>query len=171
MNLFKATGFVLLLASSNAVAVDENDISFPTSASLPPRTMETLRALPGSNKYALRANINPYFLQGDFNGDGKIDTAVLVKEKATGKDGIAVVHGPGEVHLLGAGQDNGGRGDNYDWLDAWYTFPKGIVDQGIGAEDSPPKLIGDALMVIKTESASALIYWTGKDYKWYQQGD
>jgi hypothetical protein len=38
-------------------------------------------------------------------------------------------------------------------------------------ETAPPTLKGDALMVIKTESASALIYWNGRGYSWYQQGD
>jgi hypothetical protein len=35
----------------------------------------------------------------------------------------------------------------------------------------PPKLRGDALMVMKTEAASGLVYWDGKRYGWYQQGD
>lgn len=46
------------------------------------------------------------------------------------------------------------------------------VRVGRGADGkAPPKLRGDGLMVIKTESASALIYWNGKRYAWYQQGD
>jgi len=32
-------------------------------------------------------------------------------------------------------------------------------------------LKGSALYVEKSEAASAIIYWTGKEYKWYQQGD
>ena len=171
MNPLPAAAFALLLASSSAWAIDASDIAFPASESLPPDAMEALRAFPESNRYALRDNVNPYFLQGDFNGDGRLDTAVRVAEKATGKVGIAVVHGPGDVHLLGAGREIDDRGDNYDWLDAWYAFPKGGVEQGMGEEGTPPKLVGDALMVIKTEAASALIYWTGKEYAWYQQGD
>jgi len=30
---------------------------------------------------------------------------------------------------------------------------------------------GDALLVSKSETASALIYWNGKRYTWLQQGD
>ena len=171
MNPLRTLCVVLLLATAPAAAIEESDIPFPTSASLPPDAMQALRTFPGSSRYALRANLNPYFLQGDFNGDGRLDTAVLVKEKATGKDGIAVVHGPGAIFIVGAGNDTGGRGDNYDWLDAWYVVPKGRVDQGIGEAGAPPRLLGDALMVIKTEAASALVYWTGKHYEWYQQGD
>jgi hypothetical protein len=161
----------LLLLASPATAIDADDIDFPTSASLPYEALEALRAMPGSEKLALRANLNPFFLQGDFNGDGRLDVAVLVAEKATGKHGIAVVHGPGDVHVLGAGVEVDDRGDDYDWLDAWHTYPKGAVDQGMGEEDDPPALLGDALLVMKTEAASALIYWTGDGYAWYQQGD
>jgi hypothetical protein len=32
-------------------------------------------------------------------------------------------------------------------------------------------LRGDALLVGKSEAASALIYWNGKRYVWLQQGD
>jgi len=38
-------------------------------------------------------------------------------------------------------------------------------------DDSIPKLRGDALLVGKSEAASALIYWNGKRYVWLQQGD
>jgi len=172
MNLLRVVGLpFLLLASFHAAAIEEGDISFPTSASLPPDTMQALRAWPESGKYALRSDINPYFIQGDFNGDDRIDTAVLVTEKSTGKKGIAVVHGPGAIYLLGAGHDVDDRGDDYSWLDAWYTFPRGGVEQGMGEDAAPPVLSGDALMVMKTESASALIYWSGTGYRWYQQGD
>ena len=36
--------------------------------------------------------MNPFYLEGDFNGDGALDVAVLIKERGTGKHGIAVVH-------------------------------------------------------------------------------
>jgi hypothetical protein len=43
---------------------------------------------------------------------------------------------------------------------------------GRGADQKkPPVLRGDALYVEKTESASAIIYWDGSTYRWYQQGD
>jgi hypothetical protein len=33
------------------------------------------------------------------------------------------------------------------------------------------RLRGDAVMVYRTESASALLGWDGRDYRWQQQGD
>ena len=66
--------------------------------------------------------------------------------------------------------DSGNAGDNFSGLDAWHVFRHGPVQRGADGKP-PPKLRGDALMVIKTEAASGLIYWDGKRYGWYQQGD
>jgi hypothetical protein len=55
-------------------------------------------------------------------------------------------------------------------MDVWQVYPRGPVEEGVEA-GPPPKLRGEALLVEKSESASALIYWNGKRYVWYQQGD
>ena len=39
-------------------------------------------------KYDLSFRMKPSYLEGDFNGDGKMDTAVLVKESSTGNLGL-----------------------------------------------------------------------------------
>jgi hypothetical protein len=39
------------------------------------------------------------------------------------------------------------------------------------SETTVPHLHRDALLVGKTEAASALIYWNGRRYVWLQQGD
>ena len=85
--------------------------------------------------------------------------------------GLAFVHG-GNVKsvVVGAGKDFGNGGDHFSWMDAWYVHPRGPVGRGADETD-PPLLKGDGLMVIKTESASAIVYWTGTAYAWYQQGD
>jgi hypothetical protein len=132
------------------------------------------RALAGGSlgkQYNFSDRINPSYLQGDFNGDGEIDTAVLVTQRSTGKLGIAVVHGTTrKVTILGAGSVIGNGGDNFEWMDSWQVFSK---DRGAHAagETSQPRLRGDALLVEKSEAASALIYWNGKRYVWLQQGD
>jgi hypothetical protein len=59
--------------------------------------------------------MNPSYLEGDFNGDGKMDPAVLVKERSTEKLGIAIVHGTTKkVTILGAGIGIGGGGDGFE---------------------------------------------------------
>ena len=99
------------------------------------------------------------------------EDAVLIKEKLSGKTGIVVIHRRDRSrHILGAGQTNGNGGDDFSWMDAWQVYERGVVQRG--ADESPPPVLrGDALYVEKTESASAIIWWNGKRYRWYQQGD
>jgi hypothetical protein len=116
-------------------------------------------------------HVNRFHLRGDFNGDGKADVAVLVKQRSTGKLGIAIVHGgTDKVTILGAGTAIGNGGDDFEWMDSWQVYSKGRVAHQ-GGETSGPHLRGDALLVSKSEAASALIYWNGNRYVWLQQGD
>jgi len=49
-------------------------------------------------------------------------------------------------------------------MDSWSISKKGKVN-------GTPILIGDALLVENMDSASAIVFWNGKEYQWYQQGD
>jgi hypothetical protein len=121
-----------------------------------------------AKKYELSYRMNPFYLRGDFDGDGKIDVAVLVKERSTGKIGIAIINGAtDQVTILGTGTAIGNGGDDFEWMDSWEIYSKDRIASGT----SVPKLRGHALLVSKSEAASALIYWNGKRYVWRQQGD
>jgi hypothetical protein len=121
-----------------------------------------------AKNYDVSFHMNPFHLRGDFNGDGKIDVAVLVKQRSTGKVGIAIINGASDkITILGAGTAIGNGGDNFEWMDSWEIYSKDRMANGT----SVPKLRGDALLVSKSEAASALIYWNGKRYVWLQQGD
>jgi hypothetical protein len=121
--------------------------------------------------YDVSFNLTPSYLEGDFNGDGNIDVAVLVKQRATGKLGIAIVHGGmGKVTILGAGIATGNGGDDFEWMDSWQVYSKARAAHAAG-ETSVLRLRGDAILVSKTEAASALIYWNGNKHVWLQQGD
>jgi hypothetical protein len=150
-------------------AAGPEDVDYVVAASLPPAVSEALRDNPKTANYKISTRINPYYLQGDFNGDGKVDTALLIEEKASGKVGIAFVLGR-KIAIVGAGKATGNGGDNFDWMDAWYVYGKSKVQMG-AEETAPPTLKGDALFAMKAESASSLIYWDGKGFAWYQQGD
>ena len=117
------------------------------------------------------ARLNPFILRGDFDGDGRADIALLVRARTSGKHGIAIVHrATGRVFIIGAGRNNTDGGDDYSWMDAWTVFERGAVARG-ATNARPPLLKGDALLVAKSEAASAILYWTGTTYRWYQQGD
>jgi hypothetical protein len=121
-----------------------------------------------AKNYDVSFHMNPFYLRGDFNGDGKIDVAVLVKQRSTGKVGIAIINGASDkITILGAGTAIGNGDDNFEWMDSWEIYSKDRMANGT----SVTKLRGDALLVRKSEAASALIYWNGKRYVWLQQGD
>jgi hypothetical protein len=121
-----------------------------------------------AKEYELSFHMNPFYLSGDFNGDGKTDIAVLVKQRSTEKLGVAIINSAiDKVTVLGAGTSIGNGGDDFEWMDSWERYSKDRVARG----RSIPKLRGDALLVSKSEAASALIYWNGKRYVWLQHGD
>ena len=165
--MFFRSLLVLTLTVSAVQAASRDDIDFVASISLPPEVWEVLEK---HNEYSVETRINPFYLRGDFDADGKSETAVLVKHRPTGKKGMALVSITGKLRVIGAGEKGGEELDNFDWMDAWYVFPKGKVEQG-ASEEAPPKLKGDAIAAIKTEAASGLIWWDGKRFRWYQQGD
>lgn len=153
--------------------VNKEGLSWPESESLPVWIYKHPAKASFDGSYLFSSDMNPFYQRGDFNGDGLADLAILIKEKTTKKIGIAIFHQMrNELFIVGAGQKLGNGGDNYSWMDAWDVYDKGIVYHGmVEEEEAPPTLIGDAIDVAETESANALIYWDGKQYQWYQQGD
>ena len=147
------------------------DLPPVVSASLPLEVRAILVGGRTLTPYVLVAHINPFYLQGDFNGDGKRDTAVLVKNRSSGKVGIAIfLSGKQTPVVVGAGKALGNGGDDLFWMDAWSVQSKGAARRGV-SDEAPPRLRGDALLVMATDSASSLIYWNGSAYAWYQEGD
>ena len=73
-----------------------------------------------STRYELVQKLEPSFYVGDFNGDGKSDVALLIKEKTTAKVGIAIIDGgESKIKIVGAGKSFGNGGDDFSWMDAW----------------------------------------------------
>jgi len=147
-------------------------LSFAQQESIPSRVLKAFQDNNIEPQYSFSNRINPFYQRADFDGDGKLDFAILIKQKATEKIGIALFHsGTEKIFILGAGKSFGNGGDNFIWMDYWRVYEKGKVSKSPHTEKPPPVLLGDALLVGQSESSSAILYWTGKDYSWYQQGD
>ena len=123
--------------------------------------------------YAIRTDLNPFYLRGDFDGDNMPDCAMSIVERKTNKKGILVYHAGTKTHyVIGAGKPltSGRGGDDYKWMDAWKVYTVRKVGLGAG-ETAQITLKGEGIHVFKLEAASGIIYWAGKEYRWYQQGD
>jgi hypothetical protein len=119
----------------------------------------------------LRANlidrrVDPFYLQGDFDGDGAQDYVVSLW-----RDHQITDRAPQLVVLRGI------AGEGRDlWLtddaelsvparDSWRLHPR-ATPVPAGHDGKPgPKLLGDAFVVARNESSSALIYWTGTRFR------
>jgi len=89
-------------------------------------------------EYDLSHHLNPYFQSGDFDADGKLDVAVLVRQKSTGQSGIAIfLYGKLKPVVLGAGRSFGNGGTDFSWMDNWSVYPKAGVRKSPW-EDKPP---------------------------------
>ena len=122
--LFIGVGVILgVIAVTAVTAVFTAELDFVTLSSLPPEVRAAFEKNSHAKRYQLSAHINPFYLHGDFNGDGRWDTALLIKERSSGKNGIAIYHGKSNrLIIVGAGQDWGNGSDDFPGLDAWQVF-------------------------------------------------
>jgi hypothetical protein len=116
-------------------------------------------------------HLNPFYLRGDFDGDGKVDYAILIKHKKNGKHGIAICYSSKkQVFIIGAGNKFGNGNDDFIWIDIWSVSPK-LLDYKSHWENNALNMIAEGIEVGKSESSAAMIYWDGKEFKWYQISD
>ena len=160
----------ILLMLAQAAFVQGRQTGSPQTNSIPESVTKIFKTSGLDRQYDFSSHLKPSHLTGDFDGDGKPDIAILVRQKS-GKIGIAVCHSStNRVLFIGAGTEVGNGGDNFDWMDIWDVTPKATAARKVG-KAAAALLKGDALHVEKSESASALVYWNGKRYVWRQQGD
>lgn len=132
---------------------------------VPPEVAACMKML--GTRYRLSGDINPFYLRGSFYGEPGLGYAVLIARDH--ERGIMFCRSGASVDVLGAGTAFHGM-KNLSF-GAWQVHPKSRqVKRGAG-ERTPPTLLADALLLEWEESASGLVYWNGKRFIWYQQGD
>ena len=103
--------------------------------------------------------IKPNMQIADFDGDGQCDVAWQMRHRATQTRGVLIVHASGRAaQLFGAGVVFGKGGDDFSWMDTWQVIPRRSGK-------------GEAPLVAKAESASAIIEFRSGRYRWQQAGD
>lgn len=161
-----------MVASALAQESPQTRAQWAQRLNIPNEVRRTFRKLRLNERYDFSFHINPFYLRGDLDGDGRADIAILVKDQSTAKVGIAILRAPAHtVTVLGAGNAFGNGGDDFSRINVWRVHPKEKVHRGADGGPAPPTLRSEAIFVEAAESASALIYWDGRRFRWYQQGD
>ncbi len=159
-------GSVLALGFAPALAAAQ---PLPLHDQLPAWAAKRWATAAATDGIELHAGLNPFYQRGDFDGDGRLDLAILVRAKATGKIGILMLHRVGKPVLLGAGRPFGNGGDDFAWIDQWSVDDGGSNPRR--RSDASASEPADALFVAKEGAASAVIRYRNQRYVWRQQGD
>lgn len=140
---------------------------------LHPTQIRQCLELPVASSVEEDLETNPYYLRGDFDGDGKMDYAVAVRGRKTKRNGVLVCAGNRKAFVLGADQPlqppfSDMPGDNFV-APNWSVYSK-VETEALRAFTSnvpviPAKLYGETLAMI-WEDGIALIYWDGRAFRW-----
>ncbi|MEP0872497.1 hypothetical protein NDA01_22020 [Trichocoleus desertorum AS-A10] len=110
-------------------------------------------------------DIRPLYLRGDFNGDSKIDIALMLQEKPV-QNGLS---SPLIMAIFQGGTEQATIIDDPDKLgadDIWAVVPQEEM-----AKYPSISALGEGILMAKAASASRTIYWDGKEYNSLQTSD
>ncbi len=161
LRLFVVVCLVFLLAPLGHSESKATDPDVLALSSLPYSVVQRFIKSELSVPYAIGSQaVNPFYLTGDFDGDGQMDYALrLVSKTNKEKEENAVFFAQGAPRLLSKDLKEDYPGP------AWYVLSKNDKE----ARPSKPK--GDCIMMVRPESSSALVFWDGKRFQLSWQGD
>jgi hypothetical protein len=152
--------------------------NFTIRENIPSWITPKIEKLKTSNNLVICNAINPFYLEGDFNGDNNLDIAFFVYEKESKKKGILIIHGKSfQTYVLGAGNEFGNGGKNFSWMQVWKLYREKNVSETIFNDDDEitgSKVItinNIAIEVAPSEGASNIIVWSKDKYTWIHTGD
>ena len=98
-----------------ALSLFDFNIGYVQKGDVPVWVKEEFFSKELNKKYSFGKYLTPSFLIADFDGDKRVDAAVLIVEKRTGKKGVLIVHKSRDYYILGAGNAFGNGGDDFKW--------------------------------------------------------
>jgi len=125
---------------------------------------------PKLKPYKIDPQVNPYYLRGDFDGDGKADFAVTVLGPKSDVSGLLICHGDGKAFVMGAGSTpkfSSKKDDNFlssDWeVVTLAEFRELLYNKKIA------DLAKGEVICLTWEDGNAYIYWDGDRYRWFSE--
>jgi len=129
---------------------------------VPDELRACLRAEP---QLRITGRVNPFYLGGDFDGDGMTDFAVQVASQKDEKQGVLFCFANGKRTVWGAGVPNEILSKDGSWpFDSWMLIRKGSKHLSIY-----PRIKVDAIALIIADEGGGLLYWDGKQLTWQRE--
>jgi hypothetical protein len=126
---------------------------------VPDELTECLRAEP---QFQINRRMNPFYLSGDFDGDGITDFAVQVQSLKDQRQGVLFCFANGKRVVWGAGVQNNVLSKTARWpFDSWMLIRKGSKHLSIY-----PLIKVDVIALIIADKGGGLLYWNGKQLVW-----
>ncbi len=152
---------LLLPLAVCAVPFSKAQTESETPFNAPDELRACLRTQP---KIQIDGRINPFYLSGDFDGDGSTDFAVQVITRQDQHHGVLFCFANGRTSLWGAGVPNAVLKDGAWPFDSWMLIRKGSKHLSVF-----PKIKADAIALIITDEGGGLLYWNGKSLMWQRE--
>ena len=132
--------------------------------------------------YAISKGHEPFMVTGYFDTDAILDTALIIRQRSTGKDALFIKHGgTHKTYLLRSGKDVMADFDDFNWIGQFEILKKRtlvwdnvIAGEIIGGEQVPQNkkfiLKTDGIfMHVDEASGGGIIYFKNGKYNWLQQ--
>jgi hypothetical protein len=117
--------------------------------------------LKAQTELQIDVTMNPFYISGDFDGDGFTDFAVQVIERKNHLKGVLFCFANGKMLRWGAGISTGASA-NISWdYHAWEIARKGGLHLS-----AFPKVKFDSIILAEPDVGGGLIYWDGRDLRW-----
>ncbi len=132
--------------------------------------------------YEISKEHTQFMVTGYFNHDRTLDTAILVRQRLSGKDALLIKHGgTDKSFLLTKGKDVGTDFDDFNWVGQFAVTKKGtkvwdnVIDDQIVSEDQVDEskkfvLKTDGIFVhVDEASGGGILFFKNGKYAWLQQ--
>jgi len=156
MNLWARPIFIVLISVVGLLPNFPNQ-EITTPYNVPDGLSACLKARP---ELEINTSINPYYISGDFDGDGFTDIAVQVKSSKDKRQGILLCLAMRDSTLVGATEPLPWKEDVLPF-DDWILIRKGSKRLSIY-----PQLKFDTLAWFNGDGRGVFLYWDGNKFNW-----